>query len=219
MIGTYLCSFLNTHSLHLHFKDISSNHNMLASDIVILCEAHLMKIDSSIELIICGFSCIIRNDQTSISNSCPPTWFSCICKNWHKSYLVAKYSSDQLYMCLCCPDDMKPVQIIGVYTSPTLQWDVMKEEINRFMHNIDTTLVRTVIVGDFNMKSIMSKSINYNQNITDYMFHKYNMKQFVHDYTMVHNSTLDLCFSTHDTVISILWNHWSDHKIISFPIM
>ena len=114
---------------------------------------------------------------------------------------------------------MKPVQIIGVYASPTLQWDVLKEEINRFMHNIDTTSARTVIVGDFNMKSIMSKSINYNQNITDYMFDKYNMKQFVHDYTTVHNSTLDLCFSTHDTVISILWNHWSDHKIISFPIM
>ena len=31
------------------------------------------------------------------------------------------------------------------------------------------------------------------------------MKQFVLDYTAVHNSTLDLCFSTHDTVISILW--------------
>ena len=37
MIGTCLCSFLNTCSLHLHFKDIS-NHSMLASDIVILCE-------------------------------------------------------------------------------------------------------------------------------------------------------------------------------------
>ena len=44
------------------------------------------------------------------------------------------------------------------------------------------------------------------------------MKQFVHDYTMVHYSTIDLCFSTHDAVISILWNHWSDHKIISFRI-
>ena len=84
---------------------------------------------------------------------------------------------------------MKSVQIIGVYVSPTLQWDILKEEINRFMHNIDTTSARTVIVGDFNMKSIMSKSIYYNQNITDYMFHRYNMKQFVHDYTMVHNST------------------------------
>ena len=53
---------------------------------------------------------------------------------------------------------MKPVQIIGVYASPTLQWDVLKEEINRFIHNIDTTSAGTVIVGDFNMKSIMSKS-------------------------------------------------------------
>ena len=55
-------------------------------------------------------------------------------------------------MCLCHPDDIKPAQIIGVYESPALQWDVLKEEINRFMHNIDTTSARTVIVGDFNMK-------------------------------------------------------------------
>ena len=222
MIGTYLCSFLNTHSLHLHFKDISSNHNMLASDIVILCETCLMKTDSSIELMIHGFSCIIRNDQISSSNSCPPHGLAAYVKTGIKVIEFQKYSSDQfeaIYMCLCSPDDMKPVQIIGVYASPTLQWDVLKEEINRFMHNIDTTSARTFIVGDFNMKSIMSKSINYNQNITDYMFDKYNMKQFVHDYTMVHNSTLDLCFSRDDIVISILWNHWSDHKIISFPIM
>ena len=86
-------------------------------------------------------------------------------------------------VCLCQPDDMKPVQTIGIYAPPTFQRDIQKEEINRFMHNIDTTSARTVIVGDFNLKSIMSKSINYTQNITDYLFHKYNMKQFVHDYT------------------------------------
>ena len=114
---------------------------------------------------------------------------------------------------------MKPVQIIGVYVSLTLQWVFLKEEINRFMHNIDTNSARTVIVGNFSVKSIMSKSLNYNQNITDFMFDKYKMKQFVNDYTIVHNSTLGLCFNTHYTVISILWNHWSDHEIISFPIM
>ena len=59
MIGTYLGSFLNTHSLHLHFKDISSNYNMLASDIIKLGETCLMKTDSIIELIMHGFSCII----------------------------------------------------------------------------------------------------------------------------------------------------------------
>ena len=71
-IGTYLCSFLNVHSLHLHFNDVSSNHNMLASDIIILGETCVMKTDSSIELIIHGFFCTIRNDQISSSNSHPP---------------------------------------------------------------------------------------------------------------------------------------------------
>ena len=177
----------------MHFKDISSNHNMLASDIVILCETHLMKTDSSIELMIHGFSCVIRNDQISSSNSYPAHGLAAYVKTGIKVIEFQKYSSDQFeakYMHLCHADDMKPVQIIGVYASPTLQSDVLKEEINRFMHNIDTTSAKTVIVRDFNMKSIMSTkiSINYNENITDYMFDKYNMKQFVHDYTTVHNS-------------------------------
>ena len=95
MIGTYLCSFLNIHSLHLHFKDIPSNHNMLGSDIVILCETSLMKTDNSIELIIIGFSCIIRNDQISSSNSCPPHGLAAYVQTGIKVMGFQKYSSDQ----------------------------------------------------------------------------------------------------------------------------
>ena len=123
MIGAYLSSFLNTHSLHLHFKDISSNYNMLASDIVILCETCLMKTDGSIELIIHGVSCIIRSDQISSSNSHPPHSLAAHVKTGIKVIEFQKYSSDQfetIYRCLCHPDDMKPVQIIVVYASPTL---------------------------------------------------------------------------------------------------
>ena len=103
IIGTYLCSFFNTHSIHLHFKDISSNHNMLASDTVMLCETHLMKTDSSIELMIHGFSCIIRNDQISGSNSCPPCGLAAYVKTGIKVIEFQKYSSDQfeaIYMCV-----------------------------------------------------------------------------------------------------------------------
>ena len=104
---------------------------MLASDIVMLCETCLMKTDSSIELMIHGFSCIIRNDQISSSNSCPPHGLAAYVKTGIKVIEFQKYSSDQfeaIYMCLCHPDNMKPVQIIGVCASPTLQWNVLKEE-------------------------------------------------------------------------------------------
>ena len=118
MTGTYLCSFLNTCSLHLHFKGVLSNHNMLASDIVILCETHLMQTDSSFELIMHGFSCIIRNDQISSSNPHLPHGLAVYVKTGIKVIEFQKYSSDQfevVYMCLCHPDDMDPVQIISVY--------------------------------------------------------------------------------------------------------
>ena len=99
---------------------------MLASDIVLLCETHLMKTDSSIELMIHGFSCIIRNDQISSSNSHPPHGSAAYVKTAIKVSEFQKYSSDQfeavyIYICLCHLDDMKPFQIIGVHGSPTLQ--------------------------------------------------------------------------------------------------
>ena len=95
MIGTYLCLSLNTHSLHLHFKDISSNHMMLAGDIIILGETCLLKTDSSIELIIHGFSSIVRNDQISSSNSCPPHGLAAYVNTGIKVIEFQKYSSDQ----------------------------------------------------------------------------------------------------------------------------
>ena len=76
---------------------------MLASDIVILCETHRMKTDSSIELIIHGFSCIIRNDQISRSNSCPPHGLAAYVKTGIKVIELQKYSSDQfeaVYICV-----------------------------------------------------------------------------------------------------------------------
>ena len=112
-----------------------------------------MKTDSSIELILHGFSCIIRNDQISSSSLCPPDGLAAYVKTGIKVIEFQKYSSDQfeaIYMCLCHPNDMKPVQIIGVFASPALQWDVLKEEINRFIYNIDTTSARKVIVGEIN---------------------------------------------------------------------
>ena len=45
---------------------------MVASDIIIEGETCLMKRDSNIELIMHGFSYVIRNDQISSSNSHPP---------------------------------------------------------------------------------------------------------------------------------------------------
>ena len=94
---------LNTHSLHLHFKDISSNHNMLASDIIIQGETHLMKTDSSIELIIHGISCIIRNNQISSNNLHPPHGLAAYVKTAIKVIEFQNYSSDQfeaIYRCV-----------------------------------------------------------------------------------------------------------------------
>ena len=79
---------------------------MLASDITLLSETHLMKTGSSIELIIHVFSCIIRNDQISSSNSHPPHGLAAYVKTGIKVIEFHKYSSDQfeaIYMYVFTP--------------------------------------------------------------------------------------------------------------------
>ena len=53
----------------------------------------------------------------------PPHGLAVYVKTGIKVIEFQKYSSDQLeviYICLCHPHDLKPVQIIGVYASPAL---------------------------------------------------------------------------------------------------
>ena len=63
------------------------------------------------------------------------------------------------------------------------------------------------------MKSIVSDA-KYNEKIIDHMKMKYNMMQYVNKCTIEHKSMQDLCFRTCNIASTVIWNHWSDHRII-----
>ena len=80
-----------------------------------------------------------------------------------------------------------------------------------------------IIMGDFNMKSITGLEHGYNAKLENYMRAKlenymrdnFNFKQIVKEDISVYQSVLDLCFTNENIQYSIIWNFWSDHKIVA----
>ena len=84
------------------------------------------------------------------------------------------------------------------------------------MLGIDLISAKCIILGDFNMNSILPCAKNANETFIKYMKQQYNMKQFVKCSTTESGSILDLCFSNEKNINCLVtWNHWSDHKIVS----
>ena len=72
-----------------------------------------------------------------------------------------------------------------------------------------------IILGDFNMKSITALEHSYNTKLEKYMKDNFNFKQIIKEHTSLYQSVLDLCFTNENVQYSIIWNFWSDHKIVA----
>ena len=46
----------------------------------------------------------------------------------------------------------------------------------------------------------------------------FNFKQIVREDKSIYQSVLDLCFTNENIQYSIIWNFWSDHKIVAIAL-
>ena len=76
----------------------------------------------------------------------------------------------------------------------------------------------TIMVGDFNMKSISGVNHKYNTKLEQHMKKCFNFNQVIQEDTSNYTSILDLCFTKSDVKTSVIWNYWSDHKILSVTL-
>ena len=107
-----------------------------------------------------------------------------------------------------------PVQLIGIYVSPHCKYMELPQKFNNLMRDIDSTCA-TIVVGDFNMKSVTGLNCGYNRKFEQYMKTTFNLKQWIHEDTSNYVSVLDLCFTNTDVETSLIWNFWSGHRILS----
>ena len=220
LAGTYICCYLNTRSLHAHFDDVASNYNILSCDVIILAETRLNSTDTDTEYKLEGYTQMYRNDQCSQPGARPPHGLIAYVKDGISILQTHKISSahfETVHMCIHRPGEKEITQVIGIYISPASNWNSCINSITELLKEIDIMDGTTVILGDFNMKSLIS-SPNYNQKIIGYFEDNYNMLQFINMPTTNNASTLDLCFSSSSVSCTSVWNHWSDHRTIAIAI-
>ena len=76
-----------------------------------------------------------------------------------------------------------------------------------------------IVVGDFNMKSITTLDEGYNRKLEQHLQTRFNLKQVILEETSNYASVLDLCFTNADVQTSVIWNFWSDHRILPVALM
>ena len=101
-----------------------------------------------------------------------------------------------------------------MYIAPQCKYTNFTRCFDQLMTDVDYTST-IIIMGDFNMKSITGLTNEYNKSVEKYMKNKYNLDQIVNENTTNYNSKLDLCFTNTTLKYSIIWNYWSDHRILS----
>ena len=109
------------------------------------------------------------------------------------------------------------MQLIGIYASPKSTFNQVIHELHDLIIDTDDTC-DTIIIGDFNMKSICNVNNEYNTKLEQHMKKCFQFYQVIHKDTSNYTSILDLCFTRSNVKTSIIWNYWSDHRILSVAL-
>ena len=133
-----------------------------------LCETCLSPRDLDIDYKIDTFTDIVRHDETTRNESQSFHGLAAyvkdhlhlceIHKQWNESF-------ESLYMCIHKKGDPQPIQFICMYASPKITFEVLKKNIDESFKNINVITTRCIIIGDFNMKSVLPNVNVYNEKL------------------------------------------------------
>ena len=124
---------------------------------------------------------------------------------------------EAIFICLQHTSLLIPVQLIGIYVAPKCKYTQLILDPDELMRNSDDTC-NTILVGDFNMKSVTGMHHGYNRKLEQHMKNRFNFNQVIQEDTSNYLSVLDLCFTNASVHTSVVWNFWSDHRIVSVAL-
>ena len=168
--------------MHKHINNVRANHTLKSSDVIMVSETRLMVSDADVDYNIEGFQNIYRHDEPTKQILRPFHGLAIFVKNGIFVKEIQKLRGvgfEALYVCLYKVGDSEPVQFISVYASPQIKFQNLTKNIDELMLAVDLISARCIILGDFNMKSILPHTENGNNKISYHMKQQYNMEQFV----------------------------------------
>ena len=206
--------FQNARSLHLHYKDLETDHNLLTSDIIAVAETRFKATESNELYALSGYE-IYRNDQTHHGIVRPPHGIATYIKQSHNVHKSMHYSDESLevsFLIIQLENNSAPFQLVVLYRSPKSLHSEFHHKFETFCSelNIGTNLP-AIIVGDFNIDAFDEKhncQINKMENVSK-------CKQHIKEFTTDYRTCLDLLFTNFSNVDTwTLSSTWSDHHTV-----
>ena len=184
----------------------------LKQNINIFLESKLSQHDKSIDYQINNCIIIRADEKNTINPHCGIISYINSSLKINSIQNMSTEIIDTLYMNISHKN--KHISIFAIYNSAKNTYTNL---INHLLPKIDNEYLinkHIVILSDFNIQQHTNDYLKLSSKLA-----KYNIKQYIHNYTTINNTTIDYVFTNMQiNKINMLYAHWSDHNIIQLQI-
>ena len=204
-------AFNNARSLHKHYKDVQSEPNVLAADIIGFAETRLCSRDENVYFALKRFRLVRLDDTVKEANHRPYHGLALYVKEYLQIQKVVKMQCKSFEFIFTGTFSIQRgyVQVVVLYKYPKSSQTDFRNDIRCHLRPVIDLNAKLVILGDFNIQ-IDGASTGF----VDFVETLFGCMQHIKQCTTDCGSVLDLIFSNSVGFCDVIEAYWSDHKII-----
>ena len=204
-------AFNNARSLHKHYKDVQSEPNVLAADIIGFAETRLCSRDENVHFALKRFRLVRLDDTAKEANNRPYHGLALYVKEYLQIQKVMKMQCKSFEFIFTGTFSIQRgyVQVVVLYKYPKSSQTDFRNDIRCHLRPVIDLNAKLVILGDFNIQ-IDGASTGF----VDFVETLFGCMQHIKQCTTDCGSVLDLIFSNSEGFCDVIEAYWSDHKII-----
>ena len=204
-------AFNNARSLHKHYKDVQSEPNVLAADIIGFAETRLCSRDENVHFALKRFRLVRLDDTVKEANHRPYHGLALYVKEYLQIQKVVKMQCKSFEFIFTGTFSIQRgyVQVVVLYKYPKSSQTDFRNDIRCHLRPVIDLNAKLVILGDFNIQ-IDGASTGF----VDFVETLFGCMQHIKQCTTDCGSVLDLIFSNSVGFCDVIEAYWSDHKII-----
>ena len=204
-------AFNNARSLHKHYKDVQSEPNVLAADIIGFAETRLCSRDENVHFALKRFTLVRLDDTVKEANNRPYHGLALYVKQYLQIQKVVKMQCKSFEFIFTGTFSVQRgyIQVIVLYKYPKSSQTDFRNDIHCHLRPVIDLNAKLVILGDFNIQidDTSTRFVNFVETI-------FGCSQKIKQCTTDSGSVLDLIFSNSEGFCDVIEAYWSDHKII-----
>ena len=204
-------AFNNARSLHKHYKDVQSEPNVLAADIIGFAETRLCSRDENVHFALKRFRLVRLDDTVKEANNRPYHGLALYVKEYLQIQKVMKMQCKSFEFIFTGTFSIQRgyVQVVVLYKYPNSSQTNFRNDIRCHLRPVIDLNAKLVILGDFNIQTDGAST-----GFVDFVETLFGCMQHIKQCTTDCGSVLDLIFSNSEGFCDVIEAYWSDHKII-----